>query len=144
MEEWLAVVTKYAVLVIDAMALAVIAIGSVEAFLAGLRTMLVQSATKHEGRKVWLRYARRPVAGLTFQRAADVIQTSITPTRQELGLLAAAAVIRTFPDFFLERDLAEVRQWQRETKPQGFTVKVRAGRRSVRPGKSPIEGGANA
>ena len=114
MEQWLAFTTKYAVLAIDAMALVIIALGSIEAFFSSLRVMLFSPATGHDGREVWLRYARKLVAGLTFQLAADVIQTSITPTWEELGRLGAIAVIRTFLDFFLERDLQEVRQWQHE------------------------------
>jgi uncharacterized membrane protein len=60
-------------------------------------------------RQVWLRYGRWLVAGLTFQLAADIIGTSIAPTWQEVGQLGAIAAIRTFLNFFLERDLAELR-----------------------------------
>ncbi|MGB6695856.1 MAG: hypothetical protein WBE56_16835 [Terracidiphilus sp.] len=77
MEERLAILTKYAVLAIDAMALATIAIGSIEGFIRGLGAMLRPSATDHERREAWLRYARWLVAGLTFQLAADLISTSI-------------------------------------------------------------------
>jgi uncharacterized membrane protein len=56
-----------------------------------------------------VRYGRWLVAGLTFQLAADIIATSITPTWQEVGQLGAIAVIRTFLNYFLERDLAELR-----------------------------------
>jgi len=37
-----------------------------------------------------------------------VIGTSIAPSWQEVGQLGAIAVIRTFLNFFLERDLAEL------------------------------------
>jgi len=37
--------------------------------------------------------------------AADVVRTVIAPTWVEIGQLAAIAVIRTFLNFFLERDL---------------------------------------
>ena len=58
---------------------------------------------------MWLRYARWLVAGLTFQLAADIIETAITPSWEELAKVGAIAVIRTFLNFFLERDLNEVR-----------------------------------
>ena len=77
MKEWLAVATEYAIVVIDALALVIIVVGTLEAFVNGLRTML-SSASGHERRDVWLRYARWLVAGLTFQLAADIIETSIT------------------------------------------------------------------
>jgi len=50
------------------------------------------------------------VAGLTFQLAADIIGTSVVPTWDEVGRLGAIAVIRTFLNYFLERDLTEVEQ----------------------------------
>ena len=68
--------------------------------------------TGHERREVWLRYARWLVAGLTFQLAADIIETSITTSWEAVGRIAAIAVIRTFLNYFLERDLAETRERQ--------------------------------
>ncbi|RWP54832.1 DUF1622 domain-containing protein [Mesorhizobium sp.] len=111
MEQAFAVVTGYAVLLIDAIALIAIVYGTIEAFLGALRTMLVPSGVT-EGRVVWLRYARWLVAGLTFQLAADIIETSIAPGWDDIGRLAAIAVIRTFLNYFLERDLVEVRTSQ--------------------------------
>ena len=71
--------------------------------------LLIQSATNEERRTVWVRYARRLIAGLTFQLAADIIQTSVAPNWDSIGRLGAIAVISTFLDFFLERDLAKAR-----------------------------------
>jgi hypothetical protein len=59
---------------------------------------------------VWLRYGRWLVAGLTFQLAADIIETSITANWEAIGRIAAIAAVRTFLDYFLERNLAEVRE----------------------------------
>jgi uncharacterized membrane protein len=50
------------------------------------------------------------VAGLTFQLAADVLETAITTNWDEVARLAAIAAIRTFLNYFLERDLGEIRQ----------------------------------
>jgi uncharacterized membrane protein len=112
MREWLVFVTQQAVVVIDAMALLVVVIGTVEAFIAGLRAM-VGSRLGHERREIWLRFARWLVAGLTFQLAADIIETSIRTSWEAILQLGAVAVIRTLLNFFLERDLAEVRERQR-------------------------------
>lgn len=109
MKEWLAFATHYAVIVIDAMALIIIFVGTVEAFFAGIKAMLT-GPNGHERREVWLRYGRWLVAGLSFQLAADIIETSITTSWEAVGRIAAVAVIRTFLNYFLERDLAEVRE----------------------------------
>jgi uncharacterized membrane protein len=114
MHEWLVAITNGTVLVIDAMVLVIIAIGTIQAFVQGLRVMLLSSATGHERRDVWLNYARWLVAGLTFQLAADILATSIAPNWDELVRLATVAVIRTLLNFFLEKDLSEVRRRQFE------------------------------
>ena len=107
MEEWLRLVTRDIVVIIDAMALIIVAIGTAEAFLTGLWVAFPAPAHKRF-REILVRYGRWLVAGLTFQLAADIIETSIAPSWQEVGQLGAIAVIRTFLNFFLERDLAEL------------------------------------
>jgi uncharacterized membrane protein len=114
MRDWLIFVTETAILVIDAMALIVIVFGTVEAFVSGLRLMISGTASGAEKREVWLRYGRTLVAGLTFQLAADIIETSITTDWEAVGRIAAIAVIRTFLNYFLERDLADIRERQTE------------------------------
>ena len=109
---FLAEATEIAIFVIDCMALAIIAIGTIEAFFKGLRVMLSSSATGQEKREVWLQYARWLIAGLSFQLAADILATSVAPTRDELVRLAIIAAIRFFLNFFLEKDLSEIRRRQ--------------------------------
>ena len=72
------------------------------------------SPTGHEQREVWIRYARWLVAGLTLQLGADIIETAITTSWEAVGRIAAIALIRTFLNYFLERDLTEVRERQQE------------------------------
>ena len=113
MREWLVAVTQYGILIIDWMALVVVLIGTAEAFIVSL-TLMLGSRTGHLRRDIWLRYARWLVAALTFQLAADIIETSITAEWEAVGRIAVVAVIRTFLNYFLERDLAEVRERQHE------------------------------
>jgi uncharacterized membrane protein len=112
MKEWLTAATETAVIIIDGLALVIVVVGTLEAFVGGLRLML-GSQSGHERREVWIRYGRWLVAGLTFQLAADIIESSITTDWEALGRLGAIAVIRTFLNYFLERDLEEVRERQR-------------------------------
>lgn len=112
MEEWLRSITEYCVLMMDAMALVVIVLGTIEAFCKGTVTLL-SSPASHRNRDVWLRYGRWLVVGLTFQLAADILSTSIAPSWDEIGQLAAIAVIRTFLNYFLDRDLVEIGEQRR-------------------------------
>jgi uncharacterized membrane protein len=111
MREWLTFATGYAITIIQALALVTIVTGTIQAFINGFR-VLVFSRSGHVERDVWLRYARWLVAGLTFQLAADIIETSITTGWDAVGRIAAVALIRTFLNYFLERDLTEVRERQ--------------------------------
>ena len=123
MKEWLVAVTEATIVVIDGMAFLIVVLGTVIAFVSGLR-ILVTSATGHERRDVWLRYARWLVAALTFQLAADIIETSITTRWEAVARLGVTAVIRTFLNYFLEKDLAETRELQRESESRIRDAKV--------------------
>jgi len=42
--------------------------------------------------------------------AGDIVHTAVAPTWDDIGRLAAIAVIRTFLTFFLDRDIKEARE----------------------------------
>jgi uncharacterized membrane protein len=106
MNHWLGIVVANVVTIIQVMALVVVAYGTLEAFVASLRAVFRPTPGRdfHEG---YVRYARWLIAALTFQLAADIVQTTFAPSWEELGQLAAIAAIRAFINFFLEHDLAK-------------------------------------
>jgi len=106
-KDWISVAAEYAVSAIDAMALLLIAVGTIEMFFTCVRSVFSPSPTGGELRDAYLRYARWLIAGLTFQLAMDIIESARAPTWDDIGRLASIAVIRTFLNFFLERDIAE-------------------------------------
>jgi uncharacterized membrane protein len=108
MEEWFDTITKIAIILINSMALLVVFTGTVEAFVSGILAILPPAPLDNRFQRVWVRYARWLVAGLTFQLAADIIETAIAPGWVDIGRLAAVALIRTFLNFFLERDMNEI------------------------------------
>lgn len=114
MQEWLVYLTERAVLLINAFALVVIIFATVEAFLSAIRIAFTGRETDERRSMIWLDFGRWLVAGLSFQLAADIIETSISPSWEEIGRFAAIAVIRTFLNFFINRDLGELRERQRE------------------------------
>ena len=113
LREWLVTISENAIVVIDWVALLVIAYGTVEIFVRAA-ALQVRGASNQEKREAWLEYARWLVAGLTFQLAADIVESSISESWEAIGRLGAVAVIRTFLDYFLGRDVNEVRERQRE------------------------------
>jgi uncharacterized membrane protein len=58
-------------------------------------------------KSVRLRFSRYLSLALEFQLAADLLSTAIAPTYEELGRLAIIAVIRTFLNYFLSREIQE-------------------------------------
>lgn len=62
---------------------------------------------------VRLLLARYLALGLEFQLAADILATAIAPTWDQLGKLAAIAVIRTGLNYFLQREMREETERQR-------------------------------
>ncbi|TWI04965.1 putative membrane protein [Luteimonas cucumeris] len=112
MKEWLIAVTEPTIVIIDMMAYLIVVIGTVQAFVAGMHLVITRDRSGRDRRQVWLTYARWLVAALTFQLAADIIESSIAPSWESIAQLGAVAVIRTFLNYFLDRDLAEVRERQ--------------------------------
>lgn len=104
MKELLIAVTEPTIIVIDALALLMIAVGTVEAMTKVARLAVHRDESR--AREVWQRYGRWLVAALTFQLAADIIETSISTDWESIARLGAIAVIRTFLNYFLERDIA--------------------------------------
>ena len=116
MEDLLHLYAHYVALGIEVIAITVIAWGALEAVIQILRVMSRAGTTNQDRRHVWLMFARWLVAGLTFQLAADLVNTSFEPTWDELGRLGVIAVIRTFLSFFLDRELADTRDLQRQSR----------------------------
>ena len=112
MEEWLAIITRDAIIVFNAMALVVITFGTFEAFLKSVLAMIRSSGPDQQFHRLWLRYARWLIASLTFQLAADIIETTVAPGWEDIGRLAAIAAIRTFLNYFIERDAAKADEQQ--------------------------------
>jgi len=104
-EELFIQAARAAVLVIEAAAVLVITFGSLEA-LFKLLLVMARPSTSHGMRKaIWRRFGVWLLLGLEFALAADIITSVISPTWQDIGELGAIAVIRTFLNYFLERDL---------------------------------------
>jgi uncharacterized membrane protein len=93
-----------------------IALGAIEASFLAVRFIFVRPESVHTARReVWVRFARWIILALEFALAADIARTAIAPTWDDIGQLAAIAVIRTGLNYFLERDLETVSR-SRETR----------------------------
>ena len=120
MKEWIAFLTDNAVVAIDAMAVLLIVAGTIEMFIACVHSILAPSPTGRDIRDGYLRYARWLMAGLTFQLANDIIISARAPSWDDMGRLAAIAFIRTFLNFFIERDIREAARFPMDEQAFGL------------------------
>jgi|SRR5580704_12999011 uncharacterized membrane protein len=88
-------------------AVLVIAIGATEALVRVLQRFVSAPNAVVSRKSIWVRFAVWLLLGLEFELAADVIRSAIAPTWAGIGQLAAIAAIRTFLNYFLERDIEE-------------------------------------
>jgi uncharacterized membrane protein len=105
MEDTLHAVARAASLAIEAMAVSVVAFGALEGFVRLLGLAAKPSAPHGARKEIWRRFGTWLLLGLEFELAADILRSVVSPTWQEIGELAAIAIIRTFLNYFLERDL---------------------------------------
>jgi uncharacterized membrane protein len=123
MKDWLTIIALHTVMIIHAMALLIVAFGTVQAFVRSIRAMFDPSPTGHHFHSGYVQYARWLVGGLTFQLGADIIETAFAPSWDELGRLAAIAAIRTFVNYFLERDMSAAERREAEEHGSGAVDK---------------------
>jgi uncharacterized membrane protein len=110
MEELFAESARGIALAIEVVAVLVIGFGAAEAAVRLLRRLFAGATVAGQRKEVWLRLAVWLLLGLEFELAADVVRTVIAPSWEELGQLGAIAAIRTFLNYFLEKDLEKYGQ----------------------------------
>ncbi len=92
-------------LLVEAVAVLVVAYGAAEAFVKLLGVVLTPSTSHGRRKAIWHRFGMWLLLGLEFELAADIIGSVFSPSWEEVGKLGAIAVIRTFLNYFLEHDL---------------------------------------
>lgn len=113
------VLTLMSVLV-EATAGVVVALAVLEALWRSLRLLLDRVEDRDADRRaVRLRLGRGLALALELLLAADILQTAIAPTWDDIGKLAAVAAIRTALNYFLEREVqaAEAGAHAERTRP---------------------------
>ena len=105
MEEMLGSLAIAVAIGVEAIAVLIVAYGSIEAFLQLVAVMLRPRTSHGERKALWRRYGVWLLLALEFELAADIVRSIVSPSWQDIGALGAIAVIRTFLNFFLEKDL---------------------------------------
>jgi len=120
MEEVFKQIAGYIALGVEASAALIIAYGALQALYGSFRTVIEKRSQMGQRKDVLLNFGVWLLLGLEFELAADIVRTAISPTWSEIGQLAAIGLIRTFLNFFLEKDLEKYES--QETEPQKGTA----------------------
>lgn len=96
--EWLRLLVEALGAVVIAAGVLLVVIGLVRHLIAGRGSsfMLIR-----------LSFARYLTLALELQLAADILSTSVAPTWERIGKLAAIAIIRTALNYFLSKELQD-------------------------------------
>lgn len=114
MEELLKVTANHVALAVETVAVIIVAFGAAQALLAVLVALVRGPRELHWGRRIWAAFGAWLLGALQFALAADIVRSAIAPTWEQIGQLAAIAAIRTFLSYFLERDLKELANTNRD------------------------------
>jgi uncharacterized membrane protein len=98
---------------VEAVAILLIAYGAAEAFANSGRHFFRRTHDAGWRKALFVRFGIWQLLGLQFALAADIVRSVISPSWNDIGQLAAIALIRTFLNYFLERDLAEAEKSQK-------------------------------
>jgi uncharacterized membrane protein len=124
MEEVFIRFASYLGLAVEMAAVLIVAYGALDAFVKIVTLSVSRGTTRGERKAVWRGFAMWLVLGLEFELAADIIGSVISPTWQDVGKLGAIAVIRTFLNYFLEKDLETVEEHMVQTVERVATTSV--------------------
>jgi len=104
-EEFVSAFARMVALSLEMVSIAVIGGGALVAALRAAAMVFDAEGRLRLYRMAWQGLARALLLGLELMLAADVVRTAISPDWTAIGQLAAIAVIRTFLNHFLERDV---------------------------------------
>ncbi len=111
-ESYVITAVEWLRLVAEVMGATVIGVGVVVAAVGAVKVMLGQDGGNFH--RVRLTLARYLSLGLEFQLGADILATAVAPSWEQIGKLAAIALIRTGLNYILMREMKEVElSWKR-------------------------------
>ena len=128
MEEIFKSIAGSVALTIEGAATLIIGYGAAEALYGAFFSTIRGDSIRSQRKQIWMRFGVWLLLGLEFELAADIIRTASSPTWSDIGQLGAIGFIRTFLNYFLERDLE---QYEEKPRREGFSEKSRPGARAA-------------
>ncbi len=98
----LVIISKF---ILETFSVICVLIGTAKTLQVGWRSIRFTSPHTSTFNKMRFLFGRWLALALEFQLAADIIGTTVAPTWQDLTQLALIAIIRTFLNYFLSKEL---------------------------------------
>ncbi len=109
----LEIVVSFLEVVLEAVAAVCIVLGLFVSIKLSIILRRRRSSIQFPLGRLRLTFGRWLALALEFQLGADVLATTVAPTFEALGKLGAIAIIRTFLNYFLNKELIEVFEMQK-------------------------------
>lgn len=110
MEEIIKTITLALARGVEVGAALVIALSSLRSLWNYLRALATDRSLLVPKEEIRLSLGRSLALALELELGADILKTAVAPTWNDIGLLAAIAVLRTALNYFLERELRNAEQ----------------------------------
>lgn len=104
MKEWAQLITKHISSFVEILAALVIAVALIQ-FIVRYLMNVFQANVETINQKLRIQIGSSLALSLELLLGADILATAIAPTWDDIGKLAAIAVLRTALNYFLEREL---------------------------------------
>lgn len=116
MEEFVKSIALYAGLAIEAFSAVIIAVAVLKAiWFYSLK--YIQPSSMISNSKIRIQLGTSIVLSLELLLGADILQTAVAPSWDDIGQLASIAAIRTTLNYFLEKELKEIREESKQLQP---------------------------
>ncbi|HEY9644683.1 MAG TPA: DUF1622 domain-containing protein [Coleofasciculaceae cyanobacterium] len=109
LENGLAVLAGFLKLILEGVSVLCIFLGLLQALQQTLTATRQsrQLASSNNFVNLRMKFGAWLLLALEFQLAADIVNTTVAPSFEALGKLGIVAIVRTFLNYFLNRELAE-------------------------------------
>lgn len=114
---WIQTGVQWLRLGVETVGALIIVLGVVIAFWQFVAALMAQRDVNFNS--IRLSLARYLALALEFQLGADILSTAFDPTADQIGKLAAIAVIRTGLNYFLSKEMQEEQERMRSDKSGG-------------------------
>ncbi|MFC5272199.1 DUF1622 domain-containing protein [Adhaeribacter terreus] len=107
MEEIIKMITVYLARLVEVGAAMIIGFATIKAFYLYIRDLILNKSPCLPRSEIRQNLGRSLALALEFLLGADILQTAVAPTWDDIGKLAAIAVLRTGLNYFLALEMKE-------------------------------------